>query len=83
MPLEEELKYFDSIRADLLAKNHEGKFALVKGANLIGTYDKPEDAYAEGVKRFGAESFLVKEVLQTDRTESVPNLFVGSLNARL
>jgi hypothetical protein len=83
MPLEQELKYFNTIRNDLIAKNHQGKFALVKGDRLVGTFDQPEMAYAEGVKQFGTEPFLVKEILQDEPIETVPTLTVGLPNARL
>jgi hypothetical protein len=83
MELEKELKYFESIKQDLLAKQHEGKFALIKGEKLFDTFSRSEDAYAEGVKRFGKAPFLIKQVLREDRTEHIPADSLGVLNARL
>src|SRR5215467_2855682 len=57
MPLEQEIAYYNSI-LDSLLQNHEGKFALIKGDKLIATFDRAENAYAEGVKRFGNQAFL-------------------------
>lgn len=82
MPLERELRYYESIRNELL-RNHEWKFALIMGESLVGTFDGAENAYAEGVKRFGTEPFLVKQILKEEPVESIPALTVGLMNARL
>ena len=83
MPLERELQYYKKIKPELLDKKDEGKFALIKGEELIGTFNRADDAYAEGVKRFGLEPFLLKQILREDRTEHLPALAIGVLNARL
>lgn len=82
MPLEKELSYYNSIRDDLI-KNHEGKFALIKGETLVGTFDRAESAYTEGVKLFGNQAFLVKQILREEPVETIPALTVGLMNARL
>jgi hypothetical protein len=82
MPLEEELKYFNSIRDELI-KNHDGKFALVMGQVLAGTFDRAEDAYGEGVRLYGTKPFLVKQILREEPTETIPALTVGLMDARL
>lgn len=82
MALEQELKYFESNKAELL-KHHEGKFALIKGDKLINTYTKEEEAYEEGVKRFGTEPFLIKRVSKEDPPEKIPALMMGALRADL
>ena len=51
-PLKEEQAFFEANRAALL-KEHQGKFALIKGSELIGTFDTDENAYTEGVAKFG------------------------------
>jgi len=83
MPLEQELKFFSTIRQELLDQKHEGKFALIKGSELLGTYDHQEEAYAQGVAKFGCEPFLIKQVLREEPTENSPALSLGLLNARL
>ncbi len=82
MPLEQEVAYYNSIRAELI-KNHEGKFALIKGEKLFGVFDQAESAYGEGVKLFGSQTFLVKQILRDDPVETTATLTVGLLNARL
>src|SRR2546427_6354283 len=59
MALDKELAFFEKVKADLL-KNHAGKFALIKGDEFIGAFDSPDNAFAEGVKRFGKDIFLIK-----------------------
>jgi hypothetical protein len=83
MALEHELGFFESIRQELLNKQHQGKFALIKDETLVGTFARPEDAYTEGVAQFGAQAFLVKQILKEDRSENVPSLAVGVPNAHL
>jgi len=80
MALEKELKYFQSIKAELL-KQHKDKFALIKDESLIGTFTKMEEAYEEGVKRYGNEAFLIKMVVEEESVESIPSLMSGAINA--
>lgn len=80
-PLAEERKYFHQCQAEW-KKAHSGKFVLVKGKELVGTYNHAEDAVAEGARRFGAEPFLVRSVDQTEDNLYIPALALGILNAR-
>lgn len=83
MALEKELSFFQSIRQRLIDERHEGKFALIKGEELIGTFDDPETAYSLAVSRFGREPFLIKQVLREEPTEQLPAVTLGVLHARL
>ena len=80
-PLQEEQAFFEANRAALL-KDHQGKFALVKGSELIGTFDTDENAYTEGVAKFGNVSFLIRKVEEKDPTAQFPALTYGLLSAR-
>lgn len=82
MALEKELALFAKIKPELL-KNHEGKFVLIRGAELIGAFDSAENAYAEGVKRFGREPFLVKKVTEQEEVYRNQALALGLMHARL
>jgi len=82
MPFEKELKYFRQHKEEWLL-HHEGKYALVKGQDLIGTFTKEEEAYEEGVKRFGAGPFLIKPILKQESPEQIPAFSLGLSNARL
>lgn len=46
----------------LLAEGHEGKFALVKGGEVIGLYASDEAAMRAGFAQFGRTDFLVHKV---------------------
>ncbi len=81
MPLEKELSKFEEIKSDLL-KNHEGKFALIYREDFIGAFDTPDNAYAEGVKRFGREPFLIKKISASEETYRNYSLMLGLMNAR-
>lgn len=79
-PLQEEQAFFEANRAKLLA-DHRGKFALIKGSELIGTFDNDENAYEVGVARFGNVSFLIKAVEEKEPTAQFPALTFGLLRA--
>jgi hypothetical protein len=80
MPLEQELATFEAMKPDLL-RNHAGKFVLIKGDRLIDTFDTSENAYSEGVQRFGQEPFLVKPVREIEEIYRNHALYSGLMNA--
>lgn len=80
MALEQELAFFDHHRAHLVAE-HMGKYALIKEAVLVGTFDSAEAAYVEGLRQFGNVPFLVKQVLPEDPVVHLPALSLGLLRA--
>ncbi len=59
--LERELATLERNKAWLLQK-HEGKFALVKGDVVVGTFDTFEKANEAGLAQFGTDPFLVKQI---------------------
>jgi len=80
--IDREVEAFEEKLEDLLTE-HEGKFALVKDGAVIGTFDNEGDAYTEGVKRFGEDTFLVRQILSGKTLEALPALFSGVINACL
>jgi hypothetical protein len=73
-PLEKELAYFERERERLVAEA-EGKYALIHGEELLGTYESEEDAITEGYRRCGNVAFLVMEILRVQTpVELVSNL---------
>jgi hypothetical protein len=66
MALETEKATFEARRADLVAE-HEGEFAVVAGARVLGCWPTWEAALKAGYEAFGLEPFMVKEVLAVDR----------------
>lgn len=58
--LEKELSTYESLLPTL--KADEGKFALIAGEDLLGTFDSYEDALNIGYDRCGLQPFLVKRI---------------------
>jgi hypothetical protein len=77
--LQQEREFFKANQAEW-AKAHAGKFVLVKGAELIGVFDNPENAVAEGLRKFGSESFLVRGVNEVEETLKIPSLMFGLIH---
>jgi hypothetical protein len=82
MQLELEIAFFERHRSEW-ANEQVGRFALVKGESLVGTYDSPDDALSEGARRFGRESFLVRLILPPRQEVTIPALTMGLLDTRL
>jgi len=78
--LDSEVRYFEEHCAEW-ARYHCGKFALVKGDNLVGVFDTREAALAEGVRRFGLTPFLVRSVSKSTEDIHIPALALGVLRA--
>ena len=79
-PLAEEREYFSEHQSEW-REAHAGKFVLVKGRELVGTFNRAEDAITEGARRFGEEPFLVRSVDQ-EKDIYIPALALGILDAR-
>lgn len=78
--LEKERSFFDSNREKWL-KDFPGKFALVKGTELVGAFETQEGALAEGARRFGLQPFLVRRIDGMREPVYVPALALGILRA--
>jgi hypothetical protein len=63
--LQRELDFFDRQRVALLEKA-SGKYALVKGENVIGIYETELEAIRAGYQKVGDEPFLVKHIVEAD-----------------
>lgn len=58
--LETELATYKAKLPTLL--NEQGKFVLIKGADVVGTFEAYADAIQAGYAKFGIEPFLVKKI---------------------
>ena len=74
--LQEELKYFSSIKKELL-KSSPGKYALIKGEKLLGTFDTESEAYSKGIELLGNVPFLIKEIIRTESIDFIPILSIS------
>lgn len=80
--LERELEFFESKKEEWL-KDYKDKFVLIKGEELIDVFSTFEDAYKEGVKRYGNQPFLIKKVTEEEEVEKIPSLTFGIIHANL
>jgi hypothetical protein len=64
--LEKELETYREKLPGLLLE--EGRFALIHGNEVAGTFDTYADALNEGYKLFKLEPFLVKEIQAIEQT---------------
>ncbi|MEK6811642.1 MAG: hypothetical protein AABX96_03990, partial [Nanoarchaeota archaeon] len=62
-----ELKTYEENKQNLL-NSDRGKFVLIKGDAIIGTYDTYDDAIKVGIDKFSNKSFLVKQILEVEPT---------------
>jgi hypothetical protein len=60
-----ELAYFDAHMAELL-RDAQGKYALIRGSELVGIFDTDNAAVRAGFQRFGNEAFLVKHIVEAE-----------------
>ena len=72
----EEQKTFEEKKAELL-RLCEGKYAVIRGGKLLGTYDTPTAAYEAGIREWGDEPFMVKRVLREEPIQQMPALYRG------
>jgi len=73
LELEREFFVFEEHLDQLLEKS-EGKYVLIKGDDIVGTFPTSESAYETGLKRFGIKPFLVRQIT---KDESVGFVAVG------
>lgn len=78
--LSDEYKYYQTIKLKLLEES-EGKYALIKGQELLGLFDTDMDAYQVGVSKFGKAPFLIIKVANEEESYWIPTLELGLLNA--
>ncbi len=76
MTLEQELATYRAKLPELAP--HEGKYVLIHGQDVIGTFATYEDALRQGYREFGLERFMVKQVQSTEQV-----LFVAQALAPL
>ncbi len=78
--LEREINYYNEHLPEWLDR-FAGRVILIKGNEMIGTFDTDQDALAEGARLFGRESFLVRRVQETQPIVDIPALSLGILRA--
>jgi len=56
---ETELEYFVTHQAELV-KEYGGKTLVIKGSEVVGTYNSPLEAYEDASHRFEPGSFMIQ-----------------------
>ncbi len=82
LELKKELEFYESKRAEWL-KYYKNKFVLIKEEDAIDFFTTVEEAYKEGVKRYGNQPFLIKQILEEEPVEHVPAFMLGVVHANL
>jgi hypothetical protein len=78
--LDQEIEYHDRMRPEWL-NTLRGRFVLVKDSALVGAFDNPDQAIAEGARQFGLSSFLVRRVEPHQEAIQIPAFTPGILRA--
>jgi hypothetical protein len=79
--LENEARHFESVR-EALVRDHDGQFALIKGACLEGVFTTFAEAYGAGVRLHGTTAFMVRQITATEAPVVLPALNAGVIFAR-
>jgi len=58
---EENIEYFNSVNEEL-AKEHKGKFVLIKDKTNYGIFSSFEDAHKEALKKFGVAEVVIAQI---------------------
>jgi hypothetical protein len=69
-----ELKTYTE-KLETLLSTHEGKFVIIRGDQVLGTFFSQLDAIAGGYRELGNVPFLVKQVVKVE----APLNFVSNL----
>ena len=64
--LKTELETYEREKERLLGES-EGKYVLIRGEDVVGTWDTYEDAVKTGYSKFGLAPFLVKQIQRVER----------------
>ncbi len=71
--VQEEFELFQANKDEWI-KEHEGRFVLIKGKQVVGFFDDEQHAIDEGLKRFPNTAFFVDEVAEKDDIRFVPRI---------
>ena len=78
--LEVEREFYAAHETEWMAL-HSGRFVVVKGERLLGTFDSMGEALAAGAAAFGTQSFLVRRLGEKPTEVHIPALTLGLLRA--
>ncbi len=70
MVLEREEATYRAKLPELLA-NDAGRYVLIHGEDVIGTYETQDEAMQEGYERWLFEAFMVKQIVAVDKPRRI------------
>lgn len=73
--LQEEIRTYRRELPRLLERGQEGKFALIKGKEVVSVWDTFSDAMQAGCDKFGMDTFLAQPIDEQDLTRVFPKEF--------
>ena len=59
--LEREVAAYENMR-DILEREHQSKWVVIYGEEIVGSYDDFQDAAADATRRFGRGPYLIRQV---------------------
>ena len=74
--LETEIAYYNERKPDLV-EHYLGQFVLIRERELAGSFTTFDEAYAEGVKRYGNVPMLIRRVQKDEPVDHIPALSLG------
>ncbi|MBI5867243.1 MAG: hypothetical protein HZB43_02965 [candidate division Zixibacteria bacterium] len=80
--LKVEREYYETNRAEYL-KLYQGKFVLIRGQQMHGSFDTFEAAYTAGLDLFGNVPMFIRRVEESDPPVNLPSLFLGLLGGHV
>ncbi len=73
MALEKELETYKRKLPELT--QHEGKYVLIHGDDVIDTYTSYEDAVKAGYQKFSLDPFMVKQIHTVEQVQFVTRFY--------
>ncbi len=67
--LDREIQTYNERLQELLGAGSVGKFVLIKGDRIVGTYDTYADALKIGYEQFKLEPFMVKQIAPAEKIQ--------------
>ena len=80
--IDQEVKYFNDHLNEWLPSNL-GKIVVIKNQELVGFYNTFDEALSEAARRFGLDTYLIRQVIPNQEEIKIPALSFGVLNANL
>lgn len=71
MSMEDDLALYNQIKPDLIGKDFEGQYVLIKDAALVDVYPTYKEAYDAAVAQFGQAQVLIKKVEAQEPVERI------------